>query len=66
MVAQGVKTSVNAQQLAKAGISVGDLQWLKACRNSPVSQTPAYTKLKEKVQAFRREVEMQALGAALA
>lgn len=66
MVAQGVKTSVNAQQLAKAGISVGDLQWLKACRNSPVSKTPAYVKLMDKVQTFRRELDMQALGAALA
>ena len=66
MVAQGVKTAVNTQQLAKAGISVGDLQWLKACRNSPVSKSPAYIKLMEKVQAFRRELDAQALGAALA
>jgi folate-dependent tRNA-U54 methylase TrmFO/GidA len=66
MIAQGVNTSVNAQQLAKAGISVGDLHWLKACRNSPVSQTASYRNLANKVSNFVRDSEMKALGAALA
>lgn len=44
-----VKHQVSVEALASAGVSLGDVVWLKALRNSPASRTPAYQNLKAKV-----------------
>lgn len=51
MAANGVN-KVSSQELAKAGISMGDITWLRAMRNSPVSRSPLYQRTLSKVKAF--------------
>lgn len=50
MTANGVKR-VSSQELAKAGISMGDIVWLRSMRKSPVRSSPMYQKLLGKVKA---------------
>lgn len=52
MSAIGVNRAISSKELAQAGISRGDVVWLNALRNSPVSRMPIYQRTYDKVQAF--------------
>ncbi|MDO9236208.1 MAG: hypothetical protein Q7U28_09285 [Aquabacterium sp.] len=52
MAANSVKNALGSAQAAKAGVSMGDVVWLKAMRNSTVSSTPSYRKTLDKVKTF--------------
>lgn len=51
MAANGVN-KVSSQELAQAGISMGDIVWLRSMRKSPVRNTPMYQRVLGKVQSF--------------
>lgn len=51
MSAVGVN-KVSSRELAQAGISKGEVVWLRAMRNSPVSRTPIYRRTHDKVRTF--------------
>lgn len=63
MAANGVN-KVNSKELAQAGISYGDVVWLKSMRNSPVCQTPIYQSTLAKVRSFAQNRRSGMLAAA--
>lgn len=53
MVANGVKSD-SATALAKAGVSLADLIWLKMLKNSPARNTPRYQEKLRLAQSVAR------------
>ena len=56
MTATGVNQTRDVSASANAGVSKGDLVWLRAMRNSPVSHTPLYQRTKARAQASGLEL----------